>query len=1496
MSYVCPDCDHVFHVAKAAASSSKYYVRRSSGKVLGPFPSRVVEQMIRSKQVDAECQLSTDSQEFHSVSEYQDFAALLSVEFTGKGARTTVAPDLPISASKRPRPNVQDLSLDELPVSKVDQSWDIEEYDLSSSTDSIPGLSAVKIAKPPAAAAPGFDLPAMKSKPPALPKVAKPQPQAEASEDGPLRPKSMFDLPSVKKMGPPPPSLLQAAPQIPGNLPTPSSGNLPVAQGNLSGRGDLPVLGGGNLPVAGRGNLPMPGGGNLPVPGRGNLSAGGGNLPMPGRGNLPVSSGGNLPVSSGGNLPASSGGNLPVSSGGNLPVSSGGNLPVSSGGNLPVSSGGNLPVSSGGNLPALGGANLPISGGNFQMPGSNLGEGSTPTPNAPIARFDDATPVPTAPVNLSPRLDSPSAPRLPSTAAGIVGGSTKPRLRAFDDSGFNIKDGPAHTEVLGSFMMRAEKESKNKLPVMEQSDVPFLQAGSGKHQGLPLMGKDEIPFFGGESGPKADDDLFGGDGSFDDDPLGLGGGSGGDSGGGAGGIDTFEAHDPLDIGRPSPAFDDDPLGLDEPMPSVFGNQQREQEQFEPDDIPLIGGEGRPGLASLDAERVSNYGYEEEQEQEQEDEDVFELDIPDRPKGDRVEVEPEPPAVVPQTPKGKAPRAQAKRGGLKTALIALLLVVVVVGGLYFAGVIKFGGVGDDATGTADQGSEKAQPAGESTLDTTPLLPDTFAAYQGFIAKAEADVDSIDDSRSRGLLLGAMAMMLIRYPAEAAGLEKRALEVLKDVSQDPPSKWGQFGQGAWLAYQHDPAGAEPHLASAVSHPELAYFGDLLRGVASYEKAMIAPEQRKVLLETAHTHLQRVSGSPDGGPMGSYYLGLTLEAQGKPSQATRAFKKALEKSPEHVASHLALARLFSASGKPDQAAEHFNTVIDGLKDQAAPSEMASVYQIAGRHTLGRNDLELAISQFKKALEYSPNHKEALNDLGEAYIRGARYQEGIDFFEQQFGADPQQAEVQLALVRCLLGMAANAPDPTVILSRAATLLQTGRTQHEAEPRFPYYQGILNEEADQLSEAESAFRTAIDVDPTFALAKIRLARLLSEKGTPEADLKAGELVKDVQRRDLTAEEMTELGKFFLLKGEITDGIAMLENASQQNTAWVPAHEALVEYYVSIGDSEKSTQHLDVLVRLNALTPQLSYLNARAHYQKGAYKDAIELMADVVADEPENAEYLYFLGLVYFKRESYPTAQRYFEEALAVEANHWDARFYVGRCEFEQKSYEEAVKIFRRVHDERPTNGEYHFYLGWGLEELGRLNEAMREYDLLLQRAGEDADSMFALESPLPLYRRGRLYRVRGRRSQAEADLLGALKIDATFITARAELARVKYESNKPAEAATELEQILAQTGGEMEAELFYILGMSYSSLNGYEDKAILALEEARDRGYADTGGTGMIGAIDPADIHRTLGFLYRDRKRTKEAIQELETYLVKAKDLHPTSQRDIERAILQMQ
>lgn len=197
--------------------NERFYVKRSTGKVFGPFDRNAIQLMLKSGKLSADAELSTDKASWQAVTEIEDFAQHVSV----------LPPDL-----KTDNPRATMLS-----------GW--RSGSTSEAEVSKPDLPTPRASAPP-------DLPA--AKPPAIPGL----PIPKGAPDLPAR-KSVPDLPTPRALGGGVPDLpaAKSAPDLPApkgptsGLPIPKSPSLPTRLPDLPTPVDEP------LPSPAH-NLPLP--------------------------------------------------------------------------------------------------------------------------------------------------------------------------------------------------------------------------------------------------------------------------------------------------------------------------------------------------------------------------------------------------------------------------------------------------------------------------------------------------------------------------------------------------------------------------------------------------------------------------------------------------------------------------------------------------------------------------------------------------------------------------------------------------------------------------------------------------------------------------------------------------------------------------------------------------------------------------------------------------------------------------------------------------------------------------------------------------------------------------------------------------------------------------------------------------------------------------------------------------------------------------------------
>jgi tetratricopeptide (TPR) repeat protein len=187
--------------------------------------------------------------------------------------------------------------------------------------------------------------------------------------------------------------------------------------------------------------------------------------------------------------------------------------------------------------------------------------------------------------------------------------------------------------------------------------------------------------------------------------------------------------------------------------------------------------------------------------------------------------------------------------------------------------------------------------------------------------------------------------------------------------------------------------------------------------------------------------------------------------------------------------------------------------------PKPTAELYLSTGRvhETSGR--IDLAIEQYRKALQVEPYHLEATLSLAHLYDRQGKFAEATKLYQQATQRDPNRAAAFNDLGLChfrqgqygpALGALTRAVElqPTRKLYRnnLATLLVEMDRPEEAlahlkavhPPAVAHYNlGYLHSQAGQREQAVAQFRLALAEDPEFAAAGQWMAALTS--GAPAA-------------------------------------------------------------------------------------------------------------------------------------------------------------------------------------------------------------------------------------------------------------------------------------------------------------------------------------------------------------------------------------------------------------
>lgn len=345
--------------------------------------------------------------------------------------------------------------------------------------------------------------------------------------------------------------------------------------------------------------------------------------------------------------------------------------------------------------------------------------------------------------------------------------------------------------------------------------------------------------------------------------------------------------------------------------------------------------------------------------------------------------------------------------------------------------------------------------------------------------------------------------------------------------------------------------------------------------------------------------------------YYLGSLEAKHGKNTDAVGTLREALRLKPDYLPARLKLGESLFVAGELDESNETYSAIIKKWP------EAAEAYYGLGRIAAARGDLTAARESFRKACDLFPPYgaahyalaqvdrklgkgeesdqqlnlhektrtlvppfedplRDALRDLDMA--AESHLERGVEL-EQAGRLEDAIAETQKALQL----------DPKLVMAHANLIILYGRVGNleKAEehyqaavrlnpkqfPDAPYNYGMVLMKEGKLQEAEQAFRSALEINPSFADAHNNLGYLLERQGKfPEA---IAEYKKAVEERPGFRQAHFNLGRILVNQQQYQEGIQQLQQTLKPVDESTPAYlYALGAAYGRAGERQEAVRYL----------------------------------------------------------------------------------------------------------------------------------------------------------------------------------------------------------------------------------------------------------------------------------------------------------------------------------
>jgi len=500
-----------------------------------------------------------------------------------------------------------------------------------------------------------------------------------------------------------------------------------------------------------------------------------------------------------------------------------------------------------------------------------------------------------------------------------------------------------------------------------------------------------------------------------------------------------------------------------------------------------------------------------------------------------------------------------------------------------------------------------------------------------------------------------------------------------------------------------------------------------------------------------------------------GIAAKALGALPEATGFFEKALAAQPDHGRALVELADVKLLQKDTDKAAELLDKALaqDARKTLDA-SEEARGATLRGKLLVAQHHGKEAEAAFERAVQLDPNSGEAHAAYGAFRLHRREYDKAQKQLEAALNLEPANARVLADLARAYLSsnrlleadkriqeaVARDANDPRVLFVQGRVAEAIGK-QEEA---YKAYDKALQKKPD-LAEALVAQGSIWSSrgDRKKAREKLeavlktpsRTAREEEAAGDLALDLGEGRTGKECYQRALQldpedAQAHSGLGRALAALGDLPGARAELEAALRQVDTDAVLHFEYGSLLRRIGDAQGALSALQRAVQLDSKDPRFrsrlgALLVERKEYEKaeaelrqarlgndrygetwfnlaralsgqGKLSDAIDNIRRAVEIEPENPEYLYFLGLIYEQGQQIQDAVESFQKSIAKNPKNADAYEHLGQNLNVQNRFLEAVTAFKKAAELDPTRARLWAQIADSQQQAGDLDGAIGSY------------------------------------------------------------------------------------------------------------------------------------------------------------------------------------------
>jgi tetratricopeptide (TPR) repeat protein len=557
------------------------------------------------------------------------------------------------------------------------------------------------------------------------------------------------------------------------------------------------------------------------------------------------------------------------------------------------------------------------------------------------------------------------------------------------------------------------------------------------------------------------------------------------------------------------------------------------------------------------------------------------------------------------------------------------------------------------------------------------------------------------------------------------------------------------------QSNPSASQPPTLSQSGDRAQAYYHDALASV--YEDNAVAQGQQEYANRAIEEYKLALNADPDSAQLANALADLYFRIPGHIREAELTARNLLKTSPDDVAAHKLLGRIYlrrlgegqnagaSASAENEvlnQAITEFEKIV-ALQPRSVEDRM-----VLGQLYTVKHDEKKAEEQFKTAQAIEPDSEEVILNLARMYADSGDIQHAAKVIadvpindrtakmEFTLGAIYDQMKQPKSAIEAYKRAADMQPGDPRTLDALAQALMSDDQYDEALKQYRAFAAADTENASPLvhiadilsrqgkyDEALTTIRKARSLDPTSLEAGFSEGRLLDILGHfNEAAQTYSNMVDLTSHANgaYTDEEknnrsifLERLGSIYMEQNKTDEAVSTYQKMIDMGgDSEIRGYQSQVDAYRQAQQFDKSLEVARKAVAANPKKRELKLMLAGELADQGKADEAFAMTKELLTNTPEDRMVWIAVGQMNVRLRRWKDAEDALAKAEPLTTKKEDKLYLLflrGELAERQKRYEPAEQYFRQVLDLDPSNAMTLNYLGYMLADRGiRLPEALK--------------------------------------------------------------------------------------------------------------------------------------------------------------------------------------------